>query len=347
MNEKLFCIECKKYFINKEDWDKEHNKVYYKRKNIKHKHNFLIEGNVLSYIFDIMSKNSENEQRIIKQNIEIIKLQTKLNFYEDSLKNDVFFETNINIKNIENKIFGKCLIHFFPKSIYFKIECNGNINFDGNKEFELEIIFPFKNSELKFCTIEKLQGCLFSKKVQNTSDEETTIFSNYSSIVDQKNKLISVKLLRNYHIIESLKKNKINFSVNGTLTFADFGFHINDPFVLYNINQKRFLSYDKYQWKFIENCFTKDGKIKNECIVYLEFNFDSGEIYIKNDYNYIGNNGNFITKDKENAKFLFKFLNSFYGIITIVYNNKYLYPDIKSGLIRLSEESSYFMVINI
>ena len=345
MNQKLFCIECKRYFIDKEDWNKEHDKVYYKIKKIKH--NYLIEGNVLSYIFDIMSKNSENEQRIIRQNIEIEKIKNKVNFYEDSLKNNVFFEANINIKNIENKIFGKCLIHFFPKSIYFKIECNGNINFDGNKEFELEIIFPFKNSELKFCTIEKLQGCLFSKKVQNTSDEETTIFSNYSSIVDQKNKLISVKLLRNYHIIESLKKNKINFSVNGILTFADFGFHINDPFVLYNINQKRFLSYDKYQWKFIENCFTKDGKIKNECIVYLEFNFDSGEIYIKNDYNYIGNNGNFITKDKENAKFLFKFLNSFYGIITIVYNNKYLYPDIKSGLIRLSEESSYFMVINI
>ena len=332
--------------MNKKDWDKEHEKVYYKLKNIKH--NYLIEGNVLSYIYDIMSKNSENEQRIIKQNIEIAKIQSKLNFYEDSLKNNVFFETNINIKNIKNKICGKCLIHFFPKSINFKIECNGNLDFDGKREeFEIEILFPFKKSELQFCNIEKLQGCLSSKKVQNTSDEETTIFSNYSSYVEQKNKIISVKLLRNYHIIENLKKNKINISLNGTLTFSDFGFHTNEPFVLYNINQKRFLSYDKYQWKFIENCFSKEGKIKNECVVQLELNFDTSEIYIKNDYNYIGNNGNFITKEKTNAKFLFKFLNSFYGIMTIVYDNKYLYSDIKSGLIKLSEESSYFMLINI
>ena len=75
--------------MNKKDQDNEHEKVYYKIKNIKH--NFLIEGNVLSYIYDIMFKNSENEQRIIKQKIEISKIQSKLNFYEDSLKNNVFF----------------------------------------------------------------------------------------------------------------------------------------------------------------------------------------------------------------------------------------------------------------
>ena len=51
----------------------------------------MIEGNVLSYIYDIMSKNSENKQRIIKQKREISKIQSKLNFYEDSLKNNVFF----------------------------------------------------------------------------------------------------------------------------------------------------------------------------------------------------------------------------------------------------------------
>ena len=154
MNEKFFCLDCKRYFNNKDEWDKEHNKIFYKAKNIKH--NFLIEGNVLSYIFDIMTKNFENEQKINKQNIEIMKIQTKLNFYEDSLKNDVFFETNINIKNILKKISGKCLIHFFPKSINFKIECNGDIDFKGRNELEIEILFPFKTCELKFCSIEKL-----------------------------------------------------------------------------------------------------------------------------------------------------------------------------------------------
>ena len=45
--------------------------------------------------------------------------------------------------------------------------------------------------------------------------------------MEQKNKIISVKLLRNYHITENLMKNKINVSLNGTLTFSDLGFHLN------------------------------------------------------------------------------------------------------------------------
>jgi len=40
MNEKFFCLDCKRYFNNKDEWDKEHNKIFYKAKNIKH--NFLI-----------------------------------------------------------------------------------------------------------------------------------------------------------------------------------------------------------------------------------------------------------------------------------------------------------------
>ena len=318
MNEKLFCIECKKYFKDKKEWDNEHNKVFDKVKNVKH--NYLIEGNVLSYIFDLMSKNYENDQIINKQNIEISRIINKINFYEDSLKNDIFFETNINLKNIENKIDGKCLIHFFPKSVNFKIECNGDINFNGKKEFEIEILFPFKTAELKFCSIEKLQGCLSSKSVQNSSEED---------------------------IIENLKKNKIDVSLNGTLTFSNYGFSVNEPLVLYNITQKNFLAYENYKWKFINNCFSSDGKIKNECIIYLELNFESKELYIKNKYNYLGNNGNFVAKEKNDAKYLFQFLNSFYGIITIVSNKKYLNSKINDGSIELSDKASFFMIINI
>ncbi len=345
MNEKMFCIECKQYFKNKEDWDKEHEKIFYKVKNIKH--NFLYEGNTLSYIYDMMTKNYESELRINKLNNEIVKITNKLNFFEDAFKNDVFFETNVNVKNIENKIFGKCLIHFFPKSVNFRIECIGDINFNGRKELEIEILFPFKTSKFKFCSIEKLKGCLSSKTVKNSSDEETMIFSNYSSIVNQNNKVISIKLLRNYYIIESLKKNSIEISLNGTLTFSDYGINFNEPFVLYNIIQKTFLAYDKYQWKFIENCFSEEGTIKNECIINIELNVESREIYIKNKNKYLGNNNNFLANNKDDAKFRFQFLNSFYGIIAIYYGNKYLNSDANTGLVVLSEETNYFMIINI
>lgn len=345
MNEKVFCLDCKRYFNNNKEWDEEHNKLYYKVNNIKHK--FLIENNVLSYISDIMSKNFENAQKINILNLEIVKIKSKLNFYEDSLKNDVFFETNMKQKDIDNKIFGKCLIHFFPKTINFKIECNELIKFDGKKDLELEILFPFQICEFKFCSIEKLQGCVLSKKVKNMSDDETSIISNYSSIVNQRNKIISINLLRNYCISENLPKNKLNISLNGTLTFSDFGLNFNKSFVLYNTNQKKFLFYSNNQWKFVENCFSQDGNIIKECIVDIELNFELNEIYIKNKYKYLKNENNFVTQEKQNAKFLFQFLNSFYGIIAIISNNKYLDANISTGLVELSEISNYFMMINV
>jgi len=42
-------------------------------------------------------------------------------------------------------------------------------------------------------------------------------------------------------------------------------------FVFYKIYHKTFLSYNNYLWKFIENYFSKEGKIKNECNIYFKF----------------------------------------------------------------------------
>ena len=343
--QKVFCIECQKYFESIDDWNREHNKVSYKIMKVKH--NFLIDGNILAYISNIISDNMKIKEIINKQSIEINKIKNKLNFYEDALKSDDFFETNINIKNVVNENDGKCLLHFFPKSIHFRIEYKGNINFTGRKEFEIEILFPFKISELKYSSIEKLQGCLSSHKVQNLSEQETTIFNNYSSLVNQKNHIISVKLLRNYYSIGYLEQKKIDISINGIMTFSNFEYNINLPSILYNIDQKRFICYENYHWKFIENCFLDDGSINNNCIINLELNYDSENIYIKNQYKYLGNSPDFVTNDKNNAKFQFHFLNKIYGIITFIYNNQYLSSDIDTGFIKLSNEKNYFIIYNI
>ena len=131
-------------------------------------HNYLIEGNALAYIDDLMQFKSEICKKLNEQNNEIKKVKNTLNYYQDSLQNDVFFETNIKVKNIENKIPGRCLIHFFPKSIQFNIETQGDIAFSGRKEFQIDILFPFRQSNIKYCSIEKLNGCLFGQKVQNS-----------------------------------------------------------------------------------------------------------------------------------------------------------------------------------
>lgn len=344
MNKRIFCIECERYYKDKQDWINAHDTIAYNVKKIKH--NYLLEENTLAYILNNMKKNLELEQIINKQSLLIEQMRSKLNYFGDSFDNDVYFETNVCIKNIENKILGKCLLHFFPKSIHFKIEYKGEINFSGKKEFKIEILFPFKKTRSKFSSIEKLSGCISSKTIQNSEGEEITVFNNYSSIIEQKNKIIYIQLLRNYFVVENLLKKKIEICINGILTFSDYSFNLKNNCILYNINQKKFLVYDEYKWKFIENCFTQDGNIKNGCNINLELNFEFQDIYINNQFSFLGNNGNFVTKEKNNAKFKFQFLNQFYGIIIITYGNQYLSSDEKTDLIKLSEEKNYFMILN-
>lgn len=344
MNQMVFCIECQKYFKNEEDFKKNHNKVSYKIKNVNH--NYLIEGNMLAYISNIMMKNFKLERKVEEQKIEIMKLKNEISFLEDSLKNNDSFHVNINLKNIENKIFGKCLIHFLPKTILFYIDYNGEIIFNGRKEFELEILFPFKKAEIKFSSIEKLQGCISSKKVQNITEQEIIIYNNYSSAVNQKNKIVSIKLLRNYFSPGFLEKNKINISLNGILTFSDIGYDLKKTFILYNINYRQYLSYENYKWVFIENCFTKDGNIKIECIINLELKLGTNEICIRNKYKTL----EISQKEEQNEKFHFQFLNQFYGIITIFCKDKYLSCEINNktqkGSIKLTNELNYFIIVN-
>ena len=77
-----------------------------------------------------------------------------------------------------------------------------------------------------------------------------------------------------------MEKKKIDISINGILTFSSFKFDLNLPFILFLIEEKKFLCYEQYQWKFIDNCFTNEGNINENCIVYLEINFEQNEIYI-------------------------------------------------------------------
>ena len=347
MQQKVFCLDCNKYFESLENYKKEHDdKISFKVMNIQH--NYLLENNALAYFAKLFSDNSKIIDIINKQNIEIQKIASKLNYYEDAFKNDVNFECNIRLKNIENKIKGKCLMHFFPKCIKFRIECEGNIIFKGKKEFEIEIIFPFKKSEIKMSSIEKIKGCIFTQKVMNLSEQEAVIHNNYSSAIIQNNYITSVKLMRNYYANGYLEKNNIDVIINGFLTFSSFKYDMSLPFVLFNITQKKFISYENYQWKFSENCFQEDGNINANCLINLEFNLELSEIYIKNKFKYLKNEPNFVATDKNEAKFHFNFINKFYGIITIDDNKgQFLSSDEETGEIKLSQEENYYIIYNI
>ena len=344
MDLKVFCIECNRYFENKEYFDKEHNNAIYQVMNIKHN---CLEGKYyLGYISHLFSNNDKIMEYINKQNNQIHELKSKVDYYEEAFKNDVHFDCNINVKHIENKIDGKCLIHFFPKIIFFRIECNDNIIFQSKKEFEIDILFPFKKSIITMGSIEKIQGCVSNQTVLNSSEQETLIYNNYSPSIYQKNSITSIKLLRNYYSTGYLEKNKINIIINGLLTFDSFKYDFNLPFVLYNITEKKFICYDNYKWRFSDNCFSEDGNINNNFIITIELNEKLKEIYIKNKYRYLGNKQDFTSTDKNEAKYIFNFINKFYGIITIENNGLFLSTD-ETGLIKLTKEENYFLIYNI
>ena len=343
MNKRVFCLECKRYYDNYEIYKEIHGKASYKVMKIQHTP--LLEDACLSYISNILLDNAEIKERIREQDAHIKQIESKLNYYEDALKNDVSFECNINIENTEN-IDGKCLLHFFPKCVNFRIDCKGVIDLKVKKEFNIEILFPFKNVNLKFSSIEKLQGCVLIQKVLNLSEQETSIFNNYSSFISQKNYITSIKLLRNYFVTGCFEQKKFNVSINGILTFTNFKYDLSSPFVLYNITQKKYICYNNYQWKFIDNCFENDGSISKACIVDLEIDQNSC-IYIKNQFKYLGSKNDFVATDKETAQYKYKFYNKFYGILTIFNNERFLSADADTGLVKLSEEANYFIIYNV
>jgi len=345
MDKKVYCFECKKYFENIEKFNEEHNKTFYQVMKIKH--DPLFEDNCLSYIANILSENNQIKEKLNKQSQQIEQIISKLNYYENAFKNDVTFECNINIKYIKNKINGRCILHFLPKSIQFKIEYKGNIDYDNKKELEIEIIFPFKLSELKLSTIEKLKGCILNHKLLDIDENQINIYHNYSSSIIQNNNITSIKLLKDFCVKGYFEQKSIDISINGILTYTNFEINFNSPLILFNINFKKFLCFENNKWIFIDYCFLEDGNIMKSCIINLELNKNSNEIIIKNKYNYIENKTGLSTTEKKDAIFNFSFFNIFYGIISIHYNLKYLSCNIENDSVILSNKENYFILYNI
>ena len=122
--------------------------------------------------------------------------------------------------------------------------------------------------------------------------------------------------MRNYYTNGYLEKNNINVIINGFLTISSFRYDMNLHFVLFKITQKRFISYENYQWKISVNRFLEDRNINTNCLINLEINLELSEIYIKNKYKYLKSESNFVATDKKEAKFHLNFINKFYGIIS-------------------------------
>ena len=267
--------------------------------------------------------------------------------FEDSYK-DIFFECNIEIKNGKEiiKNLGKCCLQFFPRCIYFKIECKGEIKNQDKNKFNINIVFPFRNANIKQCFIEKLQGCAATKELADDDNSNITLFHNYSSYVEQKKSIISVKIYKNYYLPGKFEQKKINVIINGMLTFNSLIGNYNLPIILYNILDKKFLCYDECQWRFIDNFTLEDGEINEKCLISLIIG-DNNTILIKRMNKYLGYKPNYITSNEKEAKLDFNFVNKMYGLIEISKNGEFLSMLGENGNITFSKEKTFYLICNI
>ena len=340
----IYCLDCKRYFENMELFNEEHSKILYKVLN--KKHNYITEDKALQYIGQFIKANDFLYDAVKEQQKQIKDLSKRLDMFEDLYK-DIFFECNIEVKNGKENIknLGKCYLQFFPRCINFKIECKGDIKNNDKNKFNIEIIFPFRKANIKQCFIEKIQGCASTQDISDAEGNNFTIFHNYSSFLEQKNSIISLKLLKNYCLPGKYEQKKINVIINGMLTFNSLIGNYNLPIILYNVLEKKFLCYEEFQWKFIDKFSFDDGRINEKCLISLLID-ENNKVLIKGINKYLGYKPNYSTSDEKEAQLDIYFVNKIYGLIEISKNGESLSMT-EDGNITFNKEKTFYLICNI
>ena len=345
-NKEVYCLNCKKKFVNINSFNQEHDKPLFK---VLKKHEYIEAENSLEHISNLIQVNSFLTNAIKMQQMQIKDLSENIKLLENFIQ-DIFLECNIYVKNGKTTIknIGKCLLNFFPKSINFRIECKGDIQSNDKNNFIIEIIFPFRKAQLKQCYIEKNLGCASVQEITDADGSTVLIYSNYSSYATQKDSLISIKLLKNYSIQGKYEQKKINVIINGMLTFHSLIVNYDVPLLLYNTLEKKFLCYEDYNWKFVDN-FMQNEKINEGCLISLLID-DKDEknlkIYIKGKHKYVGFKPNYSTNDKNEAELSIIFYNKIFGLIGIYKNGNSLSMD-QNEFITFNQNETHYLVCNI
>lgn len=346
----IYCFDCNKYFPNIDLFNQEHNKTINKVIGIKH--DFLKPELTLQYISNLTKKIKSLSEELEKKDQQIKEFSKRLELVED-LNKGFFVECNAQIRNGKNVIknIGTCFLNFISRNINFRIECNKDILNKDKIKFNIEIIFPFRKAKTKQCYVERLFGCVSSKEIMDYEGNSVIIFDGYSSFVKQNNSIISINLLKNYETQGFFEKKKINVVINGTLIFDSLLSTNDKPIILFNVNKKKFLCYEK-NWKFIDNFILDDapGIINERCLISLLIIDDKDDNYerkiiIKGKHNYLGYKSN-STNNENEAILDMVYYNKAYGVIKIAKNGNYLSLD-ENGNIIFNKEENYYLLCNI
>ena len=342
----IYCLDCDKYYKDIDSYNIEHEKTVYKVLN--KTHNYITESNSLQIISKLLLSNKLLSAAIKEQQKEISELSKRLDIYEDSFK-DVSFDCNIVVRNGKEKIknLGKCNLQFFPRNIYFRIECKGELEKDEKNKFQIDIIFPFHKVNLKMCSIEKINGCYLTHELLDSEGNSLNYYHNYICFLEQNNFIISVKTLRDYILQGKYEKKNINIILNGMLSFDSLIGNFNYPVILFNILDKTFLCYDNYEWVFIDNFINADNENLNKnCLINILLDNNENKVRIKGEHKYLGFEPNYTTLDENKALLDINFLNKMYGVIEISKNGKYLTQD-KDGKVCFGKEKTFYLICNI
>lgn len=350
----ILCLDCNQYFENINSFNQVHDSIL--NKVLKNNHSYIEAKNTLEYISKMSNSINILNEKLQKKDKIINELSKRIELIED-LNKDFFLECNIlvrNGKNILNNI-GTCFLNFISRCINFRIECKGDIINNDKNKFNIEIIFPFRKAEIKQCFIEKIIGCVSSQEITDSDANSFIIFNSYSSYVEQKNSTTSIKLLKNYSSQGKFEQKKINVIINGTLIFRSLFSYYDKPIILYNINKKKFLCYEDFNWKFVDNFNLDDGTINEGCLISLLIDdkdkdieyYNNHKVYIKGKHKYLGYMSNYVASDKKDAQLRIIFHNKLYGLVEILYDNNSLTSDENGKICFNNNEKIFYLICNI
>lgn len=343
----IYCLDCKRKFKDRKSLIEFHQKPAIQV--LENEHKFIEAEDTLKCISELYEGNKKLNNELQKQQKQIQDLSENINLFKNFIQ-DIFLECNVCVKNGNSLIqnIGKCLLQFFPKSINFRIECKGDIQKNDKNNFKIEIIFPFRQAQIKQCFIEKIIGCIYAQEIKDYNGNTFLMYNNYSSFITQKDTLISIKLLQNYSTQGKYEEKKINVIINGLLTFHSLIVHYDSPCLLFNTYEKKYLCFDNFNWKFVDH-FMENGTLNENCLISLIIDASDSKkekVYIKGKNKFVGNKPKYVTSNKKEAELNIEFYNKIYGLIGIYSNDNSLSMN-QDGSITFGQNENLYLVCNI
>ena len=308
-------MQCQKQFNTKEECIEYHNKPSIQA--LGQKHTIITMTSVLGIVSQLLEENNKMKQQISALNEEVQKQRNIISF-DHQTNAPLCFVTNIKLDLPSTPTESYCILNFQPKEITFKVLFKGTVKTKSSKNFLVTINFPLPIALFSFANLEEQIGCARTSEYISFSEGTFKNSLIINPVIDQKGNQTTLFLQDNERNKINWKndlKDDISFSFSGVLKYLDINFSLNEEqnYVIFNINQKRFLSCKEGKWSFIEDFMDKT------CIVKIKISqLFLVQSQVSNEYLSYTNKSVIATpKFDDNSQLNITFKNSKYGVCSI------------------------------